>query len=97
MEKLHSYQGWIGRFHEWRESFRERFQNWRQENPETVIELLKNKIYNESSTQTDADYSHLYRFINNFFSFKTYHQFDIHFNSLMIFLFFKLIFLTNSK
>ncbi|XP_031631214.1 proton-associated sugar transporter A [Contarinia nasturtii] len=62
MEKLHSYQGWIGRFHEWRESFRERFSNWRQENPETIIELVKKKVYDESSTSHGhADYSHLYR------------------------------------
>ncbi|XP_055324512.1 proton-associated sugar transporter A [Sitodiplosis mosellana] len=61
MDKLHSYQGWIGRFHEWRESFRDRFSNWRQENPETVIELLKKKVYNESSSCADADYSHRHR------------------------------------
>lgn len=65
MEKLHSYQGWIGRFHEWQESFRERFRNWRQEHPETVIELLKNKVYNESSAHGDGDYSHIYRSFNN--------------------------------
>lgn len=67
MEKLHSYQGWIGRFHEWQQSFRERFTNWRQENPENVIELLKKKVYNESSSCADADYSHIYRslFISN--------------------------------
>lgn len=61
MEKLHSYQGWIGRFHELRESFRERFTNWRQENPETFIELVKKKIYDESSNRNEDDYSHLHR------------------------------------
>lgn len=63
MEKLHSYQGWIGRFHELRQSFRERFSNWRQDNPDTLIELVKKKIYDESSDRRDADYSHLYRFL----------------------------------
>lgn len=61
MDKLHSYQGWIGRFHEWRESVRERFTNWRQENPETVIELLKKKVYDESANCSSSDYSHIYR------------------------------------
>lgn len=68
MEKLHSYQGWIGRFHEWRESFRERLSNWRQENPETVIELLKKRVHSESSSRDVADFSHINRFLSNFSS-----------------------------
>lgn len=63
MEKLHSYQGWIGRLHEWQQSFRERFTNWRQENPETVIELLKKQVSNRATTRDNADYSHIYRSI----------------------------------
>lgn len=61
MEKLRSYQGWIGQFHEWRESFRERFTNWRQENPETVIELLKKQVQSKSTTHDSSDFSHIYR------------------------------------
>lgn len=63
MEKLYAYQGWIGRIHEWRESLRERYHNWRQENPETVIELLQNQVYGEPTEHSDADYSHVYRFL----------------------------------
>lgn len=61
MEKLYSYQGWIGRFHEWRETFRERFTNWRKENPETVLELVKKQIYSHSTTCDTVDYSHIHR------------------------------------
>lgn len=61
MEKLRSYQGWIGQFHEWRESFRERLTNWRQENPETVIELLKKQVRSKSATHDSSDFSHIYR------------------------------------
>lgn len=61
MEKLRSYQGWIGQFHEWRESFRERVTNWRQENPETVIELLKKQVRSKSAAQDRSDFSHIYR------------------------------------
>lgn len=41
MEKLHSYQGWSGRYHEWRENLRVRYANWREEHPETFFELVK--------------------------------------------------------
>lgn len=61
MEKLRSYQGWIGQFHEWRESIRERFSNWRQENPGTVIESLKKQVLSKSTTDDSTDYSHIYR------------------------------------
>lgn len=60
MEKLHSYQGLIGRFHEWRDQLRERYNSWR-ESPETAIELIKKSIHNEDSKNDDADYSHIYR------------------------------------
>lgn len=60
MEKLHSYQGLIGRVHEWRDQLRERYTNWRQENPESGIELLKKTIQTDKSND-DADYSHIYR------------------------------------
>lgn len=62
MDKLHSYQGWIGRFHEWREILRERYSSWRQENPQTIIELLQKQVHGEPSESYDADYSHIYRY-----------------------------------
>lgn len=70
MDKLHSYQGWLGRFHEWRESLREQYTSWREENPQTVIELLQKKVYGEPSESSDEDYSHIYRFLY-VFSFQT--------------------------
>lgn len=65
MEKLHSYQGWGGRMHEWRDDLRARYANWRESNPETVIELVKKKA-REGVAATAAendpdDFSHLYR------------------------------------
>lgn len=58
MEKLHSYQGWGGRMHEWRDQIRERYANWREQHPETVIELIKKGA--RPSPSSDA-YSHIYR------------------------------------
>lgn len=73
MEKLHSYQGWIGRFHEWRQSVGERFTNWRQENPETVIELLKKQVANRTTERENADYSHVYRSLSYLIFFLIFH------------------------
>lgn len=81
MEKLHSYQGWIGRFHEWRQSFGERFTNWRQENPETVIELLKKRVISKSADQDDSDYSHIYRSISIFTHHTLLTTFHLHFQN----------------
>lgn len=60
MDKLHEYQGWAGRFHEWQDQLRERYNNWRQENPETGIELIKKTIQNQSNDA--SDYSHVHRY-----------------------------------
>lgn len=65
MEKLHSYQGWGGRFHEWKDDLKARYDNWREDHPETLIELVK-KVTSEQTEHgggaTD-DYSHIYRFV----------------------------------
>lgn len=58
MEKLHSYQGWGGRVHEWRDQIRERYANWREEHPETVIELIKKGA---RPSRSSDEYSHIYR------------------------------------
>lgn len=76
MDKLHSYQGWIGRFHEWRESLREQYTLWREENPQTVIELLQKKVYGEPSESSDEDYSHICRFLS-VFSFSDFFLFNV--------------------
>lgn len=66
MEKLHDYQGWGGRFHEFRDNTKARFENWREEHPESMLELFKNTIHkhtsqNADSNALDVDYSHVYR------------------------------------
>lgn len=67
MEKLHSYQGWTGRFHEWRDSLRERYASYKEQPiKETLIELVKNGIRaddSENRTDNEEDYSHVYRFV----------------------------------
>lgn len=64
MEKLHEYQGWGGRIHEWRDSIREKFSNWRDEHPGTVIEMVKKATADAvRSDQDQNDYSHIYRFV----------------------------------
>lgn len=62
MEKLQAYQGWIGQFHEYRDSIRERFHNWREQNPENPIDLVKKYV----TSDVDGDLSHIYRFIVDF-------------------------------
>lgn len=65
MEKLHSYQGWGGRFHEWKDDLRARYDNWREEHPETLIELVK-KVTREKADhggEATDDYSHIYRLV----------------------------------
>lgn len=68
MEKLHSYQGWSGRFNEWRDDVRCRYANWREEHPETLIELVKRVVREQAEARTneaikpgEEDYSHIYR------------------------------------
>lgn len=63
MEKLHTYQGWGGRIHELRDTIRERYTNWREEHPETVLELIKKGGRTASETQQTDEYSHIYRFL----------------------------------
>ncbi len=68
MEKLHSYQGWGGRFHEWKDDLRTRYDNWREEHPETLIELVK-RVTREQAEQAGGgatdDYSHIYRLVEH--------------------------------
>lgn len=63
MDKLHSYQGWGGRYNEWRDDMKVRYANWREANPETVIELVKKKANEHATGSSDDpdDYSHIYR------------------------------------
>lgn len=64
MDKLHSYQGWGGRFHEWRDNARSRYTNWREENrDQNLMDMAKTYARKMSTVETrgDEDYSHIYR------------------------------------
>lgn len=66
MEKLQAYQGWGGRYHEWRDNVRLRYSNWREEHPETLIELVKRNVRDQMTPGPGAgaandDFSHIYR------------------------------------
>lgn len=65
MEKLHEYQGWQGRIHEWRDGIREKISNWREQNPGSIVESIKTSIANKIRSDVDPnDYSHIYRLVN---------------------------------
>lgn len=66
MEKLHSYQGWGGRLHEWRDAIRQRFGSWREDHAETsLMEMVKRNMRDQTAANADQtnsnDYSHIYR------------------------------------
>lgn len=64
MEKLHEYQGWQGRIHEWRDGIRERISNWREQNPGSIVDSVKTSIADAIRSDRDPnDYSHIYRFV----------------------------------
>ena len=72
MDKLHSYQGWGGRFHEWRDNIRSNYSNWKEEHEgEGLVDLTKNyvsKISVNNPTTDGNDYSHVYRLVLCFFN-----------------------------
>jgi len=60
VDKLHSYQGWTGRLHEWRESIRLKYCNWREGSEGT-------NLRDTTGVGLDGgkqDYSHIYRSIS---------------------------------
>lgn len=63
MEKLHEYQGFSGRFHEWRDNIKERFTSFREQHPENLVDLAKNTAGDQlkGNASVDQDYSHIYR------------------------------------
>lgn len=52
MDKLHSYQGFSGRLHEWRDDLKAKFSSWRDDREGD--NLTKNGV-------DEADYTHIYR------------------------------------
>ncbi|XP_059219473.1 proton-associated sugar transporter A [Stomoxys calcitrans] len=63
MEKLHEYQGFTGRFHQWRDNVREKISNFREQNPSNIVELAKTTANDQLKGNANAnqDYSHIYR------------------------------------
>ncbi|XP_059610363.1 proton-associated sugar transporter A [Phlebotomus argentipes] len=67
MEKLHSYQGFAGRFHEWRDEVKDSYSNWRESGTCECWEGVKSGLRNLSSLirgnnlPEHQDFSHLYR------------------------------------
>ena len=63
MEKLHEYQGCTGRLHQWRDSLKEWFSNFREQNPSNIIDLAKTTAADQlkGNTSANQDYSHIYR------------------------------------
>ncbi|XP_035778314.1 proton-associated sugar transporter A-like [Anopheles albimanus] len=44
MEKLHEYQGWSGRWHEWRTGVRQRCETWREQHPAGLRQYLLDSL-----------------------------------------------------
>ncbi|XP_055908140.1 proton-associated sugar transporter A [Eupeodes corollae] len=63
VEKLHEYQGWSGRLHEWRDGIRERFSSFREQHPESLVEMAKTAASDQmkGNTAVGDDFSHIYR------------------------------------
>lgn len=67
MEKLQSYQGYLGRFHEWRDEVKDNCRNWREgntvrcwEDVKSVFKNLSSSIYGDEDSSHN-DFSHIYR------------------------------------
>ncbi|KFB41796.1 AGAP000137-PA-like protein [Anopheles sinensis] len=44
MEKLHEYQGWAGRWHEWRAGTRQRLEGWRERHPGGIRQFVQERV-----------------------------------------------------
>lgn len=71
VEKLHEYQGPIGILHTWRDSLKDKWGEWKEKRPRTLLELLQsfglaerpeNQKEGESPPEIDMEqYSHIFR------------------------------------
>ncbi|XP_050540643.1 proton-associated sugar transporter A isoform X2 [Daktulosphaira vitifoliae] len=71
VEKLHEYQGPIGIFHTWRDVLKEKWDNWKENRPRSLLQLLQSlglaknpndSPKNESTPVVDMqNYSHIFR------------------------------------
>lgn len=61
MDKLHSYQGFSGRIHEWRDDIKAKFTNFREAHEgENLVDFARNAT-NQGGQGDKEDYSHIYR------------------------------------
>jgi len=71
VEKLHEYQGPIGILHTWRDSLKDKWGEWKEKRPRTLLELLQsfglaerpeNQKEDENPPEIDMEqYSHIFR------------------------------------
>ncbi|XP_062552076.1 proton-associated sugar transporter A [Armigeres subalbatus] len=72
MDKLHDYQGWTGRFHEFKDGLRAKRDAWREQGSGGFTQYLRDSIRqsnqrqdnidtNTSWGETGVDFSHIYR------------------------------------
>ncbi|XP_050337970.1 proton-associated sugar transporter A-like isoform X2 [Bactrocera neohumeralis] len=63
MEKLNEYEGFSGRLHHWRESFKELILTQRERDSTSIFEFFKNAANKNFSGNISAtqDFSHIYR------------------------------------
>lgn len=61
MEKLHSYQGFSGRLHEWRDDIKAKFARFREDHEgENLVDFAR-KAASQGGQGEKEDYSHIYR------------------------------------
>ncbi|XP_018575326.1 proton-associated sugar transporter A [Anoplophora glabripennis] len=61
-EKLHEYQGNIGRLHEFRNVIREKYSHWKENKPQTILDFIRKQVVNVKCEQDEnEDFSHIYR------------------------------------
>lgn len=63
-EKLYEYQGFIGRFHEFRDNLRDSFTACKEKHPDGFFKYFKDKMFSrepQSDVKEFEDYSHIYR------------------------------------
>ncbi|RZF48840.1 hypothetical protein LSTR_LSTR003220 [Laodelphax striatellus] len=68
-DKLHEYQGVVGRLHSWRDKGRTRWQEWRESRPQNIGEVIRGVVRPTPQPEAEAtkggpveqDYSHIYR------------------------------------
>lgn len=62
VDKLHEYQGCLGRLHSLRDRCKARWQRHRESGAETTLtDTIKSYLRNDQQQTQQADYSHIYR------------------------------------